>query len=391
MDMQLSSGDLAFQGEVEAFLDANLDAELRRAGELSSGICGAHEPTMRWHQILHKKGWVAPRWPVEHGGTGWSDMQHYIWASACARAHAPRLYPMGVGMIGPTLAVCGTLEQQAHYLPKLLSGEHVWCQGYSEPGSGSDLASLQCKAERDGDDFIVNGTKIWTSYAHHANHIFCLVRTDNSGKPQQGISFLLIDMTTPGVSVTPIVTLAGDHEVNQVFFDNVRVPVANIVGVENEGWTVAKTLLTFERSSAYAARLMTRLAELQPLVAAAHEPALTMRFHDLEVRAKAIEMTEFRIQATLAAGQSPGAASSQMKIMATEVTQALDEVAMEALGYHGVPWQLAAREPGSNVQPIGEAAAPKLVADFFNNRAATIYGGSNEVQRNILAKAELGL
>jgi acyl-CoA dehydrogenase len=298
---------------------------------------------------------------------------------------------MGLGMIGPTLAVCGTPEQLQRYLPKLLSGEHIWCQGYSEPGSGSDLASLQCRAERDGENFVVNGTKIWTSYAHHANHIFCLVRTEKSGKPQQGITFLLIDMATPGVSVTPIVTLAGDHEVNQVFFDNVNVPVANIVGAENEGWTVAKTLLTFERSSAYAARLMTRLAELQPLVAAADEAALTMRFHDLEVRAKAIEMTEFRIQATLAAGQSPGAASSQMKILATEITQALDEVSMEALGHHCVPWQVTAREPGSNVQPISEPAAPKLVADYFNNRAATIYGGSNEVQRNILAKAELGL
>ena len=188
------------------------------------------------------------------------------------------------------------------------------------------------------------------------------MRTDKSGKPQQGITFLLIDIATPGVSVTPIVTLAGDHEVNQVFFDNVRVPVANIVGAENEGWTVAKTLLTFERSSAYAARLMTRLAELQPLVAAADD-ALTMRFHDLEVRAKAIEMTEFRIQATLAAGQSPGAASSQMKILATEITQALDEVSMEALGHHCVPWQVTAREPGSNVQPIGEPAAPNMQTD----------------------------
>ena len=187
-------------------------------------------------------------------------MQHYIWASACARYHAPRLYPMGVGMIGPTLAVCGTQEQKDYYLPKLLSGEHIWCQGYSEPGSGSDLASLQCKAERDGDDYIINGTKIWTSYAQHANHIFCLVRTDASGKPQQGISFLLIDMSTPGVSVNPIITISGDHELNQVFFDNVRVPVANLVGAENDGWTVAKTLLTFERSGAAASPLVRNAA-----------------------------------------------------------------------------------------------------------------------------------
>ena len=391
MDLQPTAEDMAFEAEVEEFLTTNLDDELRRAGTLSSGICGAHEPTMRWHRILNEKGWVAPRWPVAFGGTGWSDMQHYIWASACARHKAPRLYPMGVGMIGPTLAVCGTKEQQAHYLPKLLSGEHIWCQGYSEPGSGSDLASLQCKAERDGDDYIVNGTKIWTSYAHHANHIFCLVRTDMSGKPQQGISFLLIDMTTPGVSVAPIVTLAGDHEVNQVFFDNVRVPVVNLVGAEHDGWTVAKTLLTFERSSAYAGRLMTRLAELKPLIEATHDHALAYRFAELLIDVEAIQISEFRIQSSLAAGESPGAASSRMKIKATETQQQMDEMAVAALGHYGVPWQVAAREPGNNEAVIGPDAAPMLIADYFNNRAATIYGGSNEVQRNILAKAELGL
>lgn len=391
MEMNLSSEDLAFQAEVENFLETHLDAELRRAGALASGICGEHEPTMRWHRILHEQGWVAPHWPVEFGGTGWTDMQRYIWSSACARANAPRLYPLGLNMIGPTLAVCGTSEQQQHYLPKLLSGEHVWCQGYSEPGSGSDLASLQCRAERDGDDYIINGTKIWTSYAHHANHIFCLVRTNAEGKPQQGISFLLIDMTAPGITVQPIITLAGDHEVNQVFFDNVRVPVGNLVGEENQGWTVAKTLLTFERSSAYAGRLTTKLGELKPLVVEADEPALMTRFNELVVRVKAIEMSEFRVQGALAAGQSPGTASSRLKIIATEAQQEMDEVTMAALGYHALPWQLEARELGSNVKPIGHDKAPVAVADFLNNRAATIYGGSSEVQRNILAKAELGL
>jgi len=391
MDLKQTQEDMAFQNEVEAFLETHLDDELRRAGSLASGICGAHEPTMRWHKILNEKGWAAPRWPVEVGGTGWTDMQHYIWASACARHKAPRLYPMGVGMIGPTLAVCGTQEQKDFYLPKLLSGEHIWCQGYSEPGSGSDLASLQCKAERDGDDYIINGTKIWTSYAHHANHIFCLVRTDNGGKPQQGISFLLIDMKTPGVSVAPIITLSGDHEVNQVFFDNVRVPVANLVGAENDGWTVAKTLLTFERSAAYSARLMTRLAELKPLIDESGDTALARRFAELSIEVEAIQLSEFRIQSTLAAGQSPGAASSRIKIAATETQQKMDEMAMAALGHYGVPWQLAAREPGNNEAVIGPDKAPLLVADYLNNRAASIYGGSNEVQRGILAKAELGL
>lgn len=391
MELSLSQDDKAFQAEVDEFLETHLDDELRRAGMLASGICGEHEPTMRWHRILNEKGWVAPRWPVEVGGTDWTDMQHYIWASACARHHAPRLYPMGIGMIGPTLAVCGTQQQKDHYLPKLLSGEHIWCQGYSEPGSGSDLASLQCKAERDGDDYIINGTKIWTSYAHHANHIFCLVRTDGSGKPQQGISFLLIDMSTPGVSVAPIITISGDHELNQVFFDSVRVPVANLVGEENDGWTVAKTLLTFERSGAYAARLQARLSEMRGLVMESHETALINRYNELIIRVQGLEVSEFRIQSLLAAGQSPGAASSRMKITATETQQAIDEVMLEALGLYGVPWQPEARELGYNSQPVGPDVAPKLQADYLNNRAATIYGGSNEVQRNILAKASLGL
>lgn len=391
MEITLSPQDKAFEEEVEAFLQAHLDDELRRAGQLASGICGEHEPTMRWHSILNEKGWAAPRWPVEVGGTGWSEMQHYIWASACARHHAPRLYPMGVGMIGPTLAVCGTQEQKDYYLPKLLSGEHIWCQGYSEPGSGSDLASLQCKAARDGDDYIINGTKIWTSYAHHANHIFCLVRTDTGGKPQQGISFLLIDMSTPGVSVNPIITISGDHELNQVFFDNVRVPVANLVGAENDGWSVAKTLLTFERSGAYAARLGGRLSELRSLVMETQDKGLISRFHELVIRVQGLEMSEFRIQGALAAGQSPGAASSQMKIMATETQQAIDAVMMAALGHYGVPWQPQARELGYNDEAVGPDVAPKLQADYLNNRAASIYGGSNEVQRNIIAKAALGL
>ena len=205
MDMTLTHADTLFRDDVRAFLDTHLDADLSRTGQLASGICGDHTQTMRWHKILHEKGWIAPNWPEAFGGTGWSDMQRYIWSSECARAHAPRLYPMGLGMIGPTLTVCGTPEQQAEYLPPLLSGEHIWCQGYSEPGSGSDLASLQCQAVRDGDDYVVNGTKIWTSYAQHATHIFCLVRTDKSSKPQQGITFLLIDMKDPGITVAPII------------------------------------------------------------------------------------------------------------------------------------------------------------------------------------------
>lgn len=389
MDMQLTSADEAFRKDVRDFLNTHLDAELIEAGQKTSGISSAHGPLMRWHKILYEKGWVAPGWPVEFGGTGWSDMQRYIWQSECARAHAPKLYPMGLGMIGPTLTVCGTKQQQEEYLPKLLSGEHVWCQGYSEPGSGSDLASLQCAAVRDGADYIINGSKIWTSYAQHATHIFCLVRTDKEVKPQTGISFLLIDMASPGIEVAPIITLAGDHEVNQVFFENVRVPVANLVGAENDGWTVAKTLLTFERSSAYAARLKLMLGNLQPLLG--DDEALHKDFADLAIRVEAIEMSEFRVQAALAAGTPTPSGSSQLKIMGTEAQQAIDALAMRALGPQAAIWQPELREMGANETPVGPAATQGIIADYMNNRAASIYGGSNEVQRNILAKMALGL
>ena len=391
MDTQLKREDEAFRDEVRAFLEENLDVELREAGEKTSGISSAHDPLMRWHKILNEKGWVAPGWPQEFGGTGWSDMQRFIWSTECARAKAPKLYPMGLGMIGPTLTVCGTKNQQDEYLPKLLSGEHIWCQGYSEPGSGSDLASLQCAAVRDGDDYIINGSKIWTSYAQYATHIFCLVRTDKNVKPQAGISFLLIDMATPGIEVAPIITLAGDHEVNQVFFENVRVPVANLVGAENDGWTVAKTLLTFERSSAYAARLKLGLGNLEALIAASDAPALTQRFTELAIRVEAIEMTEFRVQAALAAGTPSSTGSSQLKIMGTEAQQAIDRLAMDALGPQAAIWQPELREIGANETPIGPAETQGIIADFLNNRAASTYGGSNEVQRNILAKMALGL
>jgi len=391
MDMQLKLEDEAFRQEVRAFLDDKLDAELREAGQKTSGISSAHAPLMRWHKILHEKGWIAPGWPQEFGGTGWSDMQRYIWQSECARANTPKLYPMGLGMIGPTLIACGTKQQQEAYLPKLLSGAHIWCQGYSEPGSGSDLASLQCAAQRDGDDYIINGSKIWTSYAQHANHIFCLVRTDKSTKPQAGITFLLIEMDSPGISVEPIITLAQDHEVNQVFFDNVRVPVANRVGAENDGWTVAKTLLTFERSSAYAARLKLMLGNLEGLVADSGDAALAKRHAALAIRVAAVEMTEFRVQAALADGRPNSSGSSQLKIMGTEAQQDIDRLAVDALGARAAVWQPERRDMGANVEAIGPEETQIILADFLNNRAASIYGGSNEVQRNILAKMALGL
>lgn len=241
MDLSYSKEDSAFQEEVRAFLDESLTEEMREAGALAvKGAPERNDVQMAWHKVLYKKGWVAPHWPKEYGGTGWNDVQNYIFSNETARAEAPSLAPFGLKMCGPVLIGHGTKEQQDYYLPRILSGEHFWCQGYSEPGSGSDLASLQCRADADGDDYVINGSKIWTSSAHFADHIFCLVRTDNSGKPQQGVTFLLLEMNDPGIKVEPIIMMNGDHEVNQVFFDNVRVPKTNRVGEEGLGWSVAK-------------------------------------------------------------------------------------------------------------------------------------------------------
>ncbi|PKQ09522.1 MAG: acyl-CoA dehydrogenase, partial [Alphaproteobacteria bacterium HGW-Alphaproteobacteria-12] len=267
MNLDLTPADADFREDVCAFLDENLTPDLREAGRLTTSAFTDKAWNLAWHKILYKKGWAAPGWPKDYGGTGWSDMQKYIWASECARYGTPHLSPMGLRMCGPMLMKFGTEAQKNFYLPRILSGEDYWCQGYSEPGSGSDLASLQLKAVSDGEDYVLNGTKIWTTHAHFANRMFCLVRTDGSGKPQQGITFLLLDMDTPGIKVEPIITLAGDHEVNQVFFDDVRVPKTNRVGEENDGWTVAKYLLEFERGGAFAAALGVGVEKIREVAA----------------------------------------------------------------------------------------------------------------------------
>jgi alkylation response protein AidB-like acyl-CoA dehydrogenase len=296
----------------------------------------------------------------------------------------------------------GTPEQKKKYLPRILSGDDVWCQGYSEPGSGSDLASLKTRAERDGDDYVIDGTKIWTTFAQHANRMFCLVRTSTEGKPQDGISFVLIDdMKTPGLSVKPIITLAGDHEVNQVFFDNVRTPIANRVGEENEGWTVAKYLLEFERGGdPYSAGLHTAIESLRAIARAeatgngatlADDPAFRNRMAEIEMDVTALEFTEKRIMSALSNGQNPGAMSSMMKVRGSETLQKLTEAAVEAIGYYASPFEPQTRALGSNVEPIAPQHAVTVMPQYLNHRAASIYAGSNEVQRNIMAKLVLGL
>jgi alkylation response protein AidB-like acyl-CoA dehydrogenase len=402
MDLTLSREDEDFRTEVRHFLDENLTQDLREAGRKTTGVFADYAAGMRWHRILARRGWSAPSWPREHGGTGWSATQRYIFARECIAADAPRIFAMGLRMVGPVIMKFGTPEQKQKYLPRIVSGDITFCQGYSEPGSGSDLASLKTRADRDGDDYVINGTKIWTTGAHVADHMFCLVRTSTEGKPQDGISFVLIDsMTTPGLTVSPILTLAGDHEVNQVFFDNVRTPVANRIGPENAGWTVAKYLLEFERGGeAYTPNLYARLEDVKRIAReeAADgsgrliaERGFVERLAEAEMDIQALEMIEMQVLSDLSRGRNPGAISSSMKIRGSETLQKLDHLGVEALAWYAAPFEPEARELGHNEPTVTPEWGVSAMPLYLNNRAATIYAGSNEVQRNIIAKAVLGL
>ena len=400
MDLSLSPADLAFRDEVRVFLEANLTPELRAAGRAATSVFMDPRYSLPWQRILHAKGWVAPSWPREYGGAGFNEMQRYIFASELARAGAPSLAPMGLRMVGPCLMHYGTPAQKALYLPRILTGEDYWCQGYSEPGAGSDHASLQLRAEADGDAYVLNGSKIWTTHAHWANRMFLLARTRFDGKPQGGITFLLLDMATPGLTVKPIITLAGEHEVNQVFFDNVRAPMAGRLGEENAGWTVAKYLLEFERGGGSAAGLQVSLKRLRAMAAAEPSDAGSPLIADATFRARlaaeeitvtAIEMTEHRVMSALAAGNNPGPASSMLKTQGTEAMQRIDNLAIEVAAHYAAVHQPGAREAGSNIAAIGPDHSLTAMARYLNNRAGSIYGGSNEIQRNIMARLVLGL
>lgn len=400
MDLALTADERAFQDEVRAFLDQALTPELCEAGRLGASAFSEPQHSLPWQRKLYEKGWVAPGWPREYGGAGWSEMRRAIFSSECARAGAPSLSPMGLRMVGPCIMGYGTAEQKAYYLPRILAGEDYWCQGYSEPGAGSDLASLQMRADSDGDDYVLNGSKIWTTQAHHANRMFCLVRTKFDGKPQQGITFLLLEMKTPGITVKPIITLAGDHEVNQVFFDEVRVPKSGRLGEENRGWTVAKYLLEFERGGGSAPGLKVAIARVRAMAAAeASDGGQTLlqdaefrnRLAAAEVAIEAIEMTEHRVLADLAGGRNPGPASSMLKTQGTEAILAIDELAIAAAGVYAGVDQLDARRPGANILPIGPRHSLTAMPRYLNNRAASIYGGSNQIQRDIMARLILGL
>jgi acyl-CoA dehydrogenase len=396
MQLSLSSDELKFRDEVRAFLDASLTSELREAASRTTSVFTDKTVSLTWQKILHGKGWVAPSWPKEYGGPGWSDMQRYIFAVECARAGAPGLAPMGLKMVAPAIMRYGSDAQKRFYLPRILSGEDYWCQGYSEPGSGSDLASLQLRAVPDGDDYILNGSKIWTTHAHWANRMFCLVRTRNEGKPQAGITFLLLDMDSPGIAVKPIVTLALEHELNQVFFDGVRVPKTNRLGEENDGWSVAKYLLEFERGGSSSAGLKASCEHVRSHAAAEGSPLaqdayFLMRCAEAAIRIDTVEGVELRVMAELSGGKKPGPASSMLKTQATENMQHVDELAIEAAGYYALVQQPLHGAPGSNDEPVGPRHSQAAMRRYLNDRAGSIYGGSNEIQRDIVAKLVLGL
>ncbi len=395
MNLNFTEEELAFQQEVRQFLADHLPQHIIEGTANNGSVFVEKDIALEWQAILVDKGWAVPQWPEEHGGTGWTPTQKYIFSKECYHAGAPMLIPLGLLMLAPVIMAFGTEEQKNEYLPKILSGEHYWCQGYSEPGSGSDLASLKLKAEPEGDDYIVNGSKIWTTHAHHADHIFCLVRTDNSGKPQAGISFLLIDMDSPGITVEPIITMAGDHEVNQVFFDNVRVPQSNRIGEENQGWSYAKYLLEFERGGGFSAhRIRHELDNLKRMIAEAREKnpdfdasgGIARRVARIEIDLKALEITELRILSSVSGGGNPGPESSILKVTTVQLEQAVNELCVDVLGYTGFVMNPV---PGGN--PVRSDYTASVVPRYLNNRAASIFGGSQEVQRNIIAKMVLGL
>jgi alkylation response protein AidB-like acyl-CoA dehydrogenase len=376
MDLNYSSEEAAFREEIRAWLKANLPDDLRKKVAQYEHL--SKDDLLRWHKILATKGWVAPAWPKEWGGTGWNVVQRYIFEEELGYAGGPMLVPFGLSMCAPVLLRFGTDEQKRRFLPRIYQGEDFWCQGYSEPGSGSDLASLKTKAHRINGSYVVNGQKIWTTLAHYADWIFCLVRTDlNTERRQEGISFLLIDMKTPGITVRPLILMDGAHEVNEVFFDDVKVPAENLVHEEGKGWTVAKYLLGYERMNT--GRIGESKRQLAMLKEFSSSSGADHRFRDrlsrLEIELLALEITNLRfLDRMRRTGQPPGADVSMLKIKGTEIQQGLTELMLQAT------------DPGAS-----DAFSDSVRKRYLSMRKTTIYAGSNEIQRNIIAKLTLGL
>jgi alkylation response protein AidB-like acyl-CoA dehydrogenase len=395
MDLSFSAEELAFRDEVKTFLADKLPKETSdkiRAGE-ELGKDGQEE----WHAILNEQGWLAPNWPAEYGGCEWNSVQRHIFEEECAFAYAPRIVPFGLSMLAPVLQKFGSKEQNDYYLPRILAGDDWWCQGYSEPGAGSDLASLKTRAVRDGDHYVVNGQKTWTTLGQHANMIFCLVRTNTEVKNQEGISFLLIDMNTPGIEVRPIILLDGSHEVNEVWFTDVRVPVENLVGEEDKGWTYAKYLLTHERTNiagvgfsqaGLAAVKRAANTEVSGGRTLMQNALFAARVAQVEIDLMAMSTSNLRIISKAAVGQAPGVEASMLKVKGTIIRQEINDLARRAAGPYAMPFVSEAVE-GDNA-PIGPDYAGPVAAQYFNNRKLSIFGGSNEIQRGIIAKVKMG-
>ena len=407
MDLEFSKEDLAFRDEVRAFIAEAFDDDMRAHSAQSKNAHIDKAGQVRWLKRLNDKGWIAPDWPKEYGGTGWSHAQKYIFDMEMALAGAPSTSNMGLKMCAPVVMAFGTPEQKAQHLPKILSTDVWWCQGYSEPGSGSDLASLSMKAERDGDHYVLNGSKIWTTYAQWADWMFCLVRTSNEDIRQKGISFLLLEMNTPGITIVPLPTLdgppEGDQEINQVFFENVRVPVANRIAEEGQGWTYAKYLLQFERGNPYAAGLTNQLqkvrkiASLEPSDGGGRmidDPDFRKKLSEMQIKVDVLNATELRMFSARTSGEAMGAASSMLKVEGSQAQQAVTELALEAAGIYAQPFvrDTWAEIRGERNEPrAGPDYAATLAPTYFNYRKTSIYAGSNEIQHNIMAKMVLGL
>jgi pimeloyl-CoA dehydrogenase large subunit len=399
MDLRFTPEETAFREEVRTFFRSALPERIRQ--KLVEGRHPSKDDLVTWMRILNQKGWAVPHWPVEWGGTGWSPIQQYIYLDELQQTPAPQPLQFGVNMVGPVIYTFGSDAQKKRFLPRIANLDDWWCQGFSEPGSGSDLASLKTSARREGDVYVVNGQKTWTTLAQYADWIFCLVRTDPAAKKQEGISFLLIDIKTPGITVRPIQTIDGKSEVNEVFFDDVRVPVENLVGQENKGWDYAKFLLGNERVgiarvgvSKERIRRIKELAAVErigdlPLI---QNPRFREKLASLEVELKALEMTQLRVVAAESRREKgkPDPASSILKIKGSEIQQATTELLMEVVGPYALPYQEDPEE-GSNEPPIGPDWAATVAPTYFNWRKISIYGGSNEIQKNIVAKAILGL
>ena len=396
MDLSYSDEEKAFRDEVRSFLKEKLPKEL--SDKVRSGNELVKADIERWHAILNDQGWLAPNWPKKFGGAEWNAVQRHIFEEEAAAHHAPRTVPFGLSMLAPVLQKFGSQEQNDYWLPRILNGDDWWCQGYSEPGAGSDLASLKTTAVKDGDHYIVNGQKTWTTLGQYANMIFCLVRTDKDVKQQEGISFLLIDMDTPGIEVRPIVLLDGGAEVNEVWFTDVKVPVENLVGEENKGWTYAKYLLTHERTniagvgfSQAGLTAVKRIAKAEmaggkPLI---QNPHFAARLAQVEIDLQAMSTTNLRIISKAAAGEAPGVEASMLKVKGTIIRQEINDLARRAAGAYAMPFASEAIE-GSNLALPDPLNAGPVAAQYFNNRKLSIFGGSNEIQRQIIAKTTMG-